>query len=102
MRKEEKMKRKLFVVVMGVLLSLVAVTATYAAETIKLKFAAFFPVTHKFCGVNQQFCDEIKKRTNGRVESTHYGGGTLATGPKVFNSVLEGIADIGLAGGAPP
>jgi len=94
------MKRKLFVVVMGVFLSLVAVTATYAGETIKLKFAAFFPVTHKFCGVNQQFCDEIKKRTNGRVEITHYGGGTLANAPKMFNSVLEGIADFGLAAAA--
>jgi len=49
------MKRRLFVVVMAVSLLFAVVSATYAAESIKLKFAAFFPVTHKFCGLNQQF-----------------------------------------------
>jgi TRAP-type C4-dicarboxylate transport system substrate-binding protein len=100
MSKEEKMKRKLFVVMAAVSLLFAVVSGAYAAETIKLKFAAFFPVTHKFCGLNQQFCDEMKKRTDGRVEITHYGGGTLANAPKMFNSVLEGIADLGLAAAA--
>jgi TRAP-type C4-dicarboxylate transport system substrate-binding protein len=94
------MKRKLLVVVISVSLLLAAVSASHAAESVKLKFAAFWPATHKVCGLNQQFCDEIKKRTNGSVEITHYPGGTLATAPKVFNSVLEGIADIGLAAAA--
>jgi TRAP-type C4-dicarboxylate transport system substrate-binding protein len=94
------MKKRLMTALMGVSFFLVAGSTTYAAEAIKLKFAAFFPVTHKFCAVNQQFCDEIKKRTNGRVEITHYGGGTLANAPKMFNSVLEGIADFGLAAAA--
>jgi TRAP-type C4-dicarboxylate transport system substrate-binding protein len=74
-----------------------AVSATLAADPVKLKFAAFWPATHKICGLNQQFCDEIKKRTDGRVEITHYAGGTMAPAPKVFNSVLTGIADIGLS-----
>jgi TRAP-type transport system periplasmic protein len=91
------MKTKVILAVMCISLLLVAVSTTYAAEAIKLKFAAFFAPSHKLCIVNQQFCDEIKKRTNGRVEITHYAGGTLATGPKMFNSVLEGIADFGLA-----
>lgn len=91
------MKKKLFVVVMGASLLLAIASATYAADTINLKFAAFFPATHKFCALNQQFCDEIKKRTNGRVEITHYPGGTLANAPKMFSSVLEGVADFGLA-----
>jgi TRAP-type C4-dicarboxylate transport system substrate-binding protein len=94
------MKKRVLVAMMGVLLLLTSASAALAADPVKLKFAAFWPVTHKICGLNQQFCDEIKKRTNGRVEITHYGGGTLATAPKVFNSVLEGIADIGLAAAA--
>jgi TRAP-type C4-dicarboxylate transport system substrate-binding protein len=93
-------KEQFFVAIIGVSLLMAVVSATYAAEPIKLKFAAFWPATHKICGLNQQFCDEIKKRTNGRVEITHYPGGTLATGPKMYNSVLEGIADIGLAAAA--
>jgi TRAP-type transport system periplasmic protein len=97
------MKRKVVMAVMivvGISLCLAGASTTYAAETIKLKFAAFFAPSHKFCLVNQQFCDEIKKRTNGRVEITHYAGGTLANAPKMFNSVLEGIADFGLAAAA--
>jgi TRAP-type transport system periplasmic protein len=98
MSEEETMKRRL--VVMGVFLFMAFVSGAYAAETIKLKFAAFFPATHKFCGLNQQFCDEMKKRTDGRVEITHYPGGTLANAPKMFSSVLEGVADFGLAAAA--
>ena len=44
-----------------------------------------------------QFCEEVKKRTNGRIDISYYAGGTLATGPKVFNSVVQGLADIGLS-----
>jgi TRAP-type transport system periplasmic protein len=85
---------------LGVLLLLGFFPATNAAAQVKLKFASFWPATHKVCGLNQQFCEEIKKRTNGKVEVTHYAGGTLAPAPKVFNSVLEGIADIGLSAAA--
>src|SRR3989339_2170833 len=93
------MKKRLLVVLMGVSLFLTGVSAA-SAQTIKLKFAAFFPPAHKFCTVNQQFCDEIKQRTNGRVEITHYPGGTLANAPKMFSSVLDGVADFGLAAAA--
>jgi TRAP-type transport system periplasmic protein len=91
------MKKSRFVAVLAVSLFLAGASASHAADQVKLKFASFWPPTHKICGLNQQFCDEMKKRTNGRVEITHYAGGTLAPAPKVFNSVLEGIADIGLS-----
>lgn len=91
------MMRKVCMAIIGVSLLLVAVSVSFAADPIKMKFAAFFPATHKFCALNQKFCDEIKKRTDGRVEITHYAGGTLASAPKVFTSVVQGIADFGLA-----
>ncbi len=72
-------------------------TTAYGAETIKLKFANYFPVVHKNTAFGQEFCDEIKKRTGGRVEISYYAGGTLLTAPKMAAGVNSGIADIGLS-----
>jgi TRAP-type transport system periplasmic protein len=69
----------------------------YGAEVIKLKFANYFPVVHKNTAFGQEFCDEIKKRTGGRVEISYYAGGTLLTAPKMAAGVNSGIADIGLS-----
>ncbi len=91
------MKTKHFLTVTAVSFFLATVSVTHAADATKLKFATFFAATHKFCILNQQFCDEIKKRTNDRVEITHYPGGTLATAPKIFNAVVQGISDLGLS-----
>jgi TRAP-type C4-dicarboxylate transport system substrate-binding protein len=72
-------------------------TLSDAAEPIKLKFANYFPVIHKNTAFGQAFCDEIKKRTDGRVEINYYPGGTLLTAPKMAVGVSTGIADIGMA-----
>ncbi len=75
-----------------------AVPLTQAAEQpIKLKYSNFFPPTHLFSVLGQQFCDEIKKRTNGRVEITYYPGGILTSATKVYDGVLNGVSDIGLS-----
>jgi len=72
-------------------------STVYAAEAIKLKFANYFPPTHKNSLIGAQFCDEIKKRTSGKVEITYYPGGTLSSAPKMFNGVVQGITDIGMS-----
>jgi len=77
---------------------LFVVTATgRAADTIKLKYANYYHPSHRNAVLASQFCDEIKKRTNGRVEIAYFPGGTLATHPKMFQAVSTGVADIGLA-----
>lgn len=91
------MKSKVFAVLLVVSFVLVAVCPVRGAEPIKLTYANFFPPTHRVALLGGQFCEEIKKRTNGRVEISYYPGGTLATGPKVFNAVVQGVADIGLS-----
>ncbi len=90
------MRNKGLLVLAAVLLFTFSATA-YGAETIKLKFANYFPVIHKNTAIGQQFCDEIKKRTNGRVEISYYPGGTLLTAPKMAAGVATMIADIGMA-----
>ena len=72
-------------------------TGHAAEQTIKLKYSNFLPATHPFTTLGQQFCDEIKKRTNGKVEITYYPGGILTTATKVYDGVVNGVSDIGLS-----
>lgn len=93
-KREGKMKRLLCAVGIALTLSMTA-SSGKAAEVIKLSYANFFPPMHKNSIIGAQFCEEIKKQTNGRVEITYYPGGTLATAPKIYDAVVTGIADIG-------
>ena len=68
-----------------------------AAEPIKLKSANYLPTTHPMSVLGAWFCDEIKKRTNGRVEITYYPGGTLLSPVKMYDGVVTGIADMGMS-----
>jgi TRAP-type transport system periplasmic protein len=68
----------------------------YAAEKMQFRFSTMFPQTHLHTVLNQKFADEIKKRTNGQVEITVYPVGTLNAPEKVYESVVKGIADIGM------
>jgi len=67
------------------------------AEVIKLKGANYLPVTHPMSLLSGWFCDEIKKRTNGRVEVTYHAGGTLLSPVKMYDGVLTGITDLGFS-----
>ena len=70
---------------------------SYAAEAVKIKFANYFPPTHKVSAMFDQFSQEINKRGGGKVEVSYYAGGTLLTAPKMAAGVATGIADIGLS-----
>ena len=67
------------------------------AETIELTYSNFFPPTHLHSVLAEQFCEEIKARTDGRVEITYYPGGSLTPAPGVYDGVVEGISDIGMS-----
>jgi TRAP-type C4-dicarboxylate transport system substrate-binding protein len=56
-----------------------------------------FPQVHLQAGLNKYFCDEIAKRTNGRVEITLYPGGSLTSAAKCFAGVEKGVSDIGMS-----
>ncbi|MEM3427899.1 MAG: TRAP transporter substrate-binding protein [Nitrososphaerales archaeon] len=76
---------------------IVIIGSSVWAQVIKLKAANYLPVTHKMSLLNEWFCEEVKKRTNGRVEIAYYPGGTLLTPVKMYDGVLSGIADIGFS-----
>jgi TRAP-type transport system periplasmic protein len=92
-----KMKGKLLLTLLGISFLLSSVSLSGAVEPIKMTYGNFFAPTHPSAVLGSQFCEELKKRTNGRVEIQYYPGGTLVTAPKVFNGVVQGIADIGLS-----
>jgi len=91
------MKRRLALLTFGIAIILVSHTLTHSAEVIKLKFSNFFPATHKTAVVFDNFCKEINKRTNGKVEMAYFVGGSLLTPTKTAAGVNTGIADIGLS-----
>jgi TRAP-type C4-dicarboxylate transport system substrate-binding protein len=64
---------------------------------IKLTYADFFPPTNWNSILAKQWCDEINKQTNGRVEITYYPAGQLAASNKIADAVETGIADIGMS-----
>ena len=67
------------------------------ADVVKLTYSVFFPPTHIQCKTAMAWADEIKKRTNGKVEITIYPAGTLTKAPQCYEGVVNGISDIGMS-----
>ncbi len=66
-----------------------------SGSKIKLKFAHHIPsvtLQHKFF---LEYADRVKKETNGQVEITVYGDGTLVRMEDCLDAVKSGITDIG-------
>ena len=91
------MKKSMSLLLVAVFLVLAAYSFAGAADVIKLKAANYLPVTHKMSLLTAWYCEEVKKRTNGRVEITYYPGGTLLNPVKMYDGVATGIADMGVS-----
>lgn len=66
-------------------------------KAIRLKFASYFPTAAKQSKLLEEFCADVEKRTNGQVKIDFYGGGSLLGPTKVYDGVVQGIADIGFS-----
>jgi len=66
-------------------------------EMIELTYSNFFPPTHLNSLLAEKFCQEVEKRTNGKVRITHYPGGSLTPAAGVYDGVVKGISDIGMS-----
>ena len=72
--------------------------APAAAQEIKLKLSHFVPPSHNHhTSVIVPWVEEVKKRTNGRVEITIFPGASLCKPPQQYECVRDGIADISFA-----
>ncbi len=66
-------------------------------KAIRLRFASYFPTAAAQSKLLEQFCADVQKRTNGQVKVDFYGGGSLLGPTKVYDGVVQGIADIGFS-----
>ncbi len=72
------------------------VTQGYPAEeVINLKFAHFMASDDPITNLDRKWCNEVEKRTGGRVKVTLYPGATLVPLVQTYDNVKKGIADIG-------
>jgi len=66
------------------------------AQTITLNYSNFFPANHKHSLLAEQWCQEVSKRTNGKVKITMYHGGTLTSPQLAYDGVVKGLSDLAL------
>lgn len=96
-QRRHEMRKSIMLLLVVVVFVFATHSLTRAADVIKLKAANYLPVTHKMSLLTGWFCDEVKKRTNGRVEITYYPGGTLLNPVKMYDGVVTSIADMGVS-----
>jgi TRAP-type transport system periplasmic protein len=65
------------------------------AQVTTLKYSDSFPSSNEVGMLAQQWCNEVEKRTNGRVKVNYFPVGTLTPPAQTYDGVIEGITDIG-------
>jgi TRAP-type C4-dicarboxylate transport system substrate-binding protein len=82
----------LLTVVIGVALP----TSGFGQEKqIQLRYSTFFPPSHENAKITDAWCKEVEKRTNGKVRVRHYAGATLTPPAQTYDSVSQGVVDVG-------
>lgn len=92
--------KKMLCVLLMVVLTITVFTGCQEKEedVIELRLAHFFPETHPAEKILvDQWIEEIKEATDGKVLITSYPGGTLLGAKDIYSGVVEGTADIGLS-----
>ena len=98
MRRSHKTMMPLVLVALLLFCFALPVSAVSASKKpINLTFSTVFPMVHLQAKLNQYFCDEIEKRTDGQVKITLYPGGTLTSATKNFEGVAKGLSDLGMS-----
>lgn len=64
---------------------------------VELKFANYFPVPAKQSKICEEFIKDLEARSGGELKIRFFTAGTLLTAPKIYDGVVEGIADIGFS-----
>jgi len=99
--KEGVMKRYTCLSLICFIVVLIVFAASLPGEAqekvIKLRYANFLPAVHKVSTLSEQWCKEVEKRTNNRIEFSYLPGGTLVPAPQGYEAAVRGIADISAA-----
>jgi TRAP-type C4-dicarboxylate transport system substrate-binding protein len=76
-------------------LSLIGGLACAPDKPVTLELSTFAPPTDELTIMLQEWCDEVEKRTNGRVRVNLHPGATLTAASQTYDSVVKEIIDIG-------
>jgi TRAP-type C4-dicarboxylate transport system substrate-binding protein len=77
-----------FVAVMGM------GSRAHSEDVIKLKYATFMPPAMASGLLQDAWCKEVEKRTNGKVKFSYHPGGTLTPANQAYEAAVRGIADV--------
>ena len=97
------MKNTVSIVSRALAVSCLAILATCflpslsEAKRVRLTYSNFFPPTHIQSQLAESWCQEVEARTEGRVTVQYFSGQTLTQARATYESVMDGIADIGLS-----
>jgi TRAP-type C4-dicarboxylate transport system substrate-binding protein len=64
-------------------------------KVISLRFSNQFPPGSPNATIIDAWCAEVKKRTDGKVKVQHFPGNILNAPPAMYDSVVQGIVDVG-------
>ena len=88
------MKSKLVFMCLVLIAALVPSIVFGATE---LKFCNYFPVPAQQSKICEEFIKDLGARSGGELKIRFFPAGTLLTAPKIYDGVVEGIADIGFS-----
>ncbi len=81
-------------VAIGIFIGVIYQGVSYA-QTIQLTYANFPPATTFPCVQMERWAEEVRKRTDGKVNVKTFPGGTLLGAKNMYDGVVKGLADIG-------
>lgn len=68
-----------------------------AEKVFKLEFSSFVSPQNRGTKLMDEWCREVEKRTNGQIKITQHPGNTLTEQNQTYESVVDGIVDIGFS-----
>ncbi len=89
------MKIKILIVISAILLF--TLSGSLSAKVIALKWANYFGPTSAHSLLFEKMITEIEQRTKGKVQIKHYPAGQLLPATRMYDGVVQGIADIGFS-----
>jgi len=93
----KRFMREVLLLVFVVSACLIASVSFAQDKVMKLKFSNFWPAPHKHSALAEEWAKEVEKRTNGKVKVTLFHGATLTPHGQTYDSVVNGISDIGMS-----
>ena len=66
-----------------------------SADTITMRLASDAPEDHIATGINTWLCEEVEKRTEGRVKIDYYPSSQLGDYGTVYDEIKQGTIDAG-------